>query len=78
MKKIHSGIKARIMEIGIRQEQVAGAVGYSTSQFSRILRGRERTPDGFEGVVHSAMDRLERAEQAAQEARARVLSEKDG
>ena len=40
-----------------------------------ILRGRREAPEGFEARVHAALDRLEAAERAAEEARERVLAE---
>ena len=54
---------------------VAGEVGMHYTQLSRILNERQPMPKGFEGRVHSALDRLEAAERAAAEARARVLAE---
>ena len=60
MKIIHGNIKVRMMELGIRQEWVAEVAGYNTSRFSRILRGRDSTPDGT-GVGSSWAMRCSRA-----------------
>ena len=73
MRKIHGDVKVRIMELDIRQETVAAEAGYDVSTFSRIIRGRQATPSGFEERVKIALDCLEAAERAAQEARQRVL-----
>ena len=68
-------IKGRIAEAGIRRRDVAKAVGYSEAMFSLILQGDRTMPPDFEVRVRAALDRLERAERAAEEARARVLAE---
>ena len=67
-------IRTRIFQLGLTQERVARAVGYDPTLFSRILNGLRRVPDGFEARVHRTLDRLEAAERAAEEARARVLA----
>ena len=68
-------IKGRIAEAGIRRRDVAHAVGYSESMFSLILQGDRTMPPDFESRVRVAVDRLEAAAEAAQEARERVLAE---
>ena len=68
-------IKARIARLPHSQEQIALAAGYEPSLFSRILRGLRREPDDFERRVTAALDRLKRAERAAEKARQRVLKE---
>ena len=68
MKKTHIDIGARNVEIDVRQWQIAESLGYDDSHFSRILRGRVDTPDGFEDRVNAALDKLARAEEAVQEA----------
>ena len=67
-------IKGRIAEAGIRRRDVAHAIGYSESMFSLILQGDRTMPLDFDSRVRAAIDRLETAEKAAQEARARVLA----
>ena len=68
-------LRGRIAEMGVKHHVVAEEVGMHYTQLSRILNGRQAMPKGFEGRAHSALDRLEAAEQAAAEARARVLAE---
>ena len=67
-------IKGRIAEAGIRRRDVARAIGYSESMFSLILQGDRTMPSDFESRVYAALDLLEAAEKAGQEARQRVLS----
>ena len=72
-------VRSRIFQLGIPQERVALAAGYGPSLFSRYLsrylRGRRRPPPDFVEKVNAAIDRLEAAEKAAQEAREKVLNE---
>ena len=68
-------IKLRIFQLDIRQEQVAEAAGYESTLFSRYLKGRRPPPPDFFEKVNAALDRLERAEKAAQEAKEKVLNE---
>ena len=68
-------IKGRIAEAGVRRRDVAHAIGYSESMFSLILQGDRTLPLDFDSRVRAAIDRLETAEKAAQEARERVLAE---
>ena len=73
--KARNKIKGRIAEAGVRRRDVAHAVGYSESMFSLILQGDRTMPLDFDSRVRAAIDRLETAEKAAQEARERVLAE---
>ena len=57
------------------QEAIAAQAGYDQTAFSRILRGLRRPSPGFEARVYEAIDALECAEMAAEEARRRVLAE---
>ena len=66
-------VRQRIAVNRLSQEGVARAAGYEPSAFSRILRGLRPEPPDFEARVTAALERLERAEKAAQEARQRVL-----
>ena len=66
-------LKARIARLPHSQEQIALAAGFEPSLFSRILRGLRPEPADFARRVTAALDRLERAEQAADRARQRVL-----
>ena len=70
-------IRGRIAEAGVRRRDVAHAIGYSESMFSLILQGDRTMPPDFEARVHTALERLEAAEKAAQVARARVLAKAD-
>ncbi len=68
-------IRGRIAGIGLRHADVAKQMGMHESLLSAILRGRRSMPDGFKERIQAALDRLEQAEQAAREARERVLAE---
>lgn len=72
-------LKRRIAQSGYTQERVALKLGIDPALLSRYLRGLRPMPDGFDSRVHAVLDRLERADAAAEEARQRVLSEgRDG
>ncbi len=71
-------LHVRIAEVGVLHADVAAELHLHPSAFSAILSGRRRPPDGFEARVSQALDRLEAAEKAASEARARVLAGKEG
>ena len=62
---------------GFSQEQVAQAAGYEPSLLNRYLNGRRTAPPDFEAKVNATLDRLEKAEKAAAEARDRVLADID-
>lgn len=66
-------LRQRARASSISQERLAQALGMDRSWLSRILAGRQRMPDGFEARAISALDALETAEMAADEARRRVL-----
>ena len=68
-------IHGRIAEIGLRQADLAAHMGIHETLLNAILRGRRPMPAGMEERIHAALDLLERAERAAQEARERVLAE---
>ena len=61
--------------MGLTQERVAVALGIDPSLLGRYLRGIRPMPKGMEAKIHATLDRIERAERAAQEARERVLAE---
>lgn len=61
---------------GVTQERVAMVVGLERSALSRYLRGVRPFPAGLPERIHHALDVLEAAEQAADEARQKVLSTK--
>ena len=64
----------RIAEIGVRQADLAMQLGMHESRLSALLNGRLKPPPDFVERVHAALDRLEAAERAADEARRRVLA----
>ena len=68
-------VRDRVALSGLTREAVARAAGIHPSQFSRYLNGIIEPPPEFEKKVNAALDRLEKAEKAAQKARDRVLNE---
>ena len=75
--QIYPKIIGRIAEIGVVQADVAVRLGIHPTLLNAILRGRRPMPKGLEARIHRTLDILERAERAADEARARVLAEVD-
>ena len=72
---IHSTeIKARLARLGISQERLARILGIHPSLLTRYFRGDRPPPADFREKVNAALDKLEAAEKAAQEARERVLA----
>lgn len=71
-----SRVRARIAELGVRHSVVARALGVHPTLLSVYLNGRRPAPPGFEQRAMETLDLIERAEQAADSARARVLSGK--
>ena len=69
-----ANFRARIASLNIRRGDVAAVVGIGQSLFSQYLNGRREPPPDFEPRVTAALDKLEAAEQAAAEARQRVLA----
>ena len=67
------GLRARIAELGVRHADVALQLGVHPSLLSAVLNGRRTPPEGFEAKVTAALNRLEKAERAADKARQRVL-----
>ena len=63
----------RVRASSISQDRLAQALGMDRSRLSRILSGLARMPADFELRAISALDALETAEMAADEARRRVL-----
>ncbi len=70
-----SSIRGLIAEAQLKRQDIAELLGYSESLFSLYINGRRPPPEGFEKNVRWAIERLKRANQAAEEARERVLSE---
>ena len=67
--------KARLAYSGISQDDLATQLQCSRSNVSHWLAGHRPLPDGMEARIGHAITRLENAEAAAQEARARSLAE---
>ena len=61
-----------IRRSSVTQERLALSLGYDPTLFSRILRGLRPMPADFEPRLYEVLDRVERAELAAQTERARV------
>ena len=68
-------LRDRISRSGQSQERLALEIGMNPTLFSRILRGLRREPADFKRRVTAALDRREKAEQAADKARQKVLKE---
>ena len=68
-------LRGHIAEAGLKRQDLAALLGFSETMFSLYLNGRRPAPPDFEANVYAAIDRLETAEKAAQEARERVLAE---
>ena len=69
-----------MLQLGITQERVAVDIGIDPGLLNRYLRGIRPMPEGLEARINAALGLRERAEQAAREARERVLAghESDG
>ena len=66
-------IRSRLAELRLSQHTLASTLGFSQTKLNLILNGHRQPPAGFEARAAAALDRLERAERAAAEARAKVL-----
>ena len=75
--KWHGDLRNRIQQGDFLQEEVAKLARYDPAYFSRVLRGRTVTPMDFEAKVTAALHRMEKAERAADKARARVMAAAD-
>lgn len=67
-------IRIRVARAGATQEVLARRVRIAPSLLSRYLRGRRPTPPEVLDRIHTQLDVLESAEQAAVAARSRVLA----
>ena len=68
-------ISRQIALSGLTREAVALEAGVHPSDMSRILRGLRTPPSAFSERVIAALNRLIAAEEAASQARERVLAE---
>ena len=75
--KKHPKLLGRISELGLRQADLATYLEMSPTLLNGILNGRRPTPENFESHISNTLDRFERAEQAAEQARDKVMQETD-
>ena len=68
-------LRQRMRTSGLTQDAVATVAGIDPARLSRVLRGQHRLSADLATRVANAIDGLERAEQAASEARAKVMAE---
>ncbi len=68
-----ASIRARIAELGVRHADVAHELDIHPTLLSTILNGRRTPPADFARRVTAALNRLEKAERAADKARQKVL-----
>lgn len=68
-------IRGRLAQLGLSQHDLASALGLSQPTVNAILTGRRAPRAGFEVRAIRALNRLERIEQAAAEARAKAVEE---
>ena len=71
----HETLRQRVNASGLTQQAIATAVGIDRSLLSRLLGGHRGVSEDLRERIEHAIDRLERAEQAASEARAKVMAE---
>ena len=71
-------IRGRLAALGLTQHDLASALGIGRSTLNAILKGRQPAPEAFEPRAIRALDRLERVELAAAEARAKAVEEMGG
>ena len=67
-------IKARMARSGISQTMLARRLGMSQGGLSQLFQGARPWPAGLEERMLAEVERLAAAEQAASEARDRVLA----
>ena len=67
-------VKGRLAAAGATQIDLADQLGMHPTKLNHVLRGRRLAPPGFLARATVALERLERAEQAATEARLKVLT----
>ena len=67
-------IRGRLAEAGVTQHDLAEQLGMHPTKLNHILRGRRSPTPDFCALAMAALARLERAEQAAAEARRKALT----
>ena len=75
---MHRDLKADLVRRGISQQDLAKELRITPSNLSYILNDRRAPPADFERRVTAALDKLEKAERAADRARQKVLREAGG
>ena len=75
--KKHTKLLGRISELGLRQATLAAYIEMNPTTLNGILNGRRPTPENFESHISKTLDRFERAEHAAEQARDKVMQEID-
>ena len=75
--KKHTKLMGRMAELRLRKSNLAAYLEMSPTLLNAILRGRRPTPENFESHISKTLDRFERAEHAAEEARDKVMQETD-
>ena len=68
-------LRGLIAEARLKRQDIAELIGCSDTMFSLYINGRRTPPAGFKELVLKAIDRLKKAENAAQEAREKVLTQ---
>ena len=71
-------IRGQLAELGLSQHDLAAALGISQSTLNAMLNGRRPARAGFEAQAAEALDRLERVELAAAEAREQAVAGRRG
>ena len=66
-------IRTRIAQVGTTQEDLAAQLGMSPAWLNYLLTGRRKPKPDFGPRAMAALDKLERAELAADKARQKVL-----
>ena len=66
--------RGRMAELGITQQDLADTLGINATLLNHILKGRRQPPPDFKDRAAVALNKLEAAEKAANEARERVLA----
>ena len=75
--KKHTKLLGRVSELGLRQADLAAYLEMNPTTLNGILNGRRPTPENFESHISKTLDRFERAEHAAEQAREKVMQETD-
>lgn len=70
-------IRLRMVDGDVTQRQVSVEMGVSESTLSMWIIGRHPMPEGTKERIFAAIDKIAKANRAAEEARQRVLAEGD-